>query len=162
MGADIEAVTGRIVRKNTERGLSVAAGVIGLLFLVGPQAFTAGSIYDLMGRIAPQSAWGTALFGLGLSRLFVLWVNGFWPIGPKVRMCLSLATFFFCWVPFVLSFWWFAFLRLTGEVSGPPPVGAVMSPLIAWCELMCFVALRAWVEAQSIATLPRVGENAAA
>lgn len=145
--ANVEVETGRIMRRQIERALAAACMVFGWALIAVPGVFDA-AFYSIIEHFASQSTYGGVLFGLGLARLIILIVNGYWPVGPIVRLGLSAATSVIVWVPFVASAAWLAIEELGGHSPGAIVPTLVLAPVVGWCEIMCAVSLRAWIEAK--------------
>lgn len=143
----VEVIAGRIMRRNIERALAFACLAFGSLLILYDGIFASSPFYGLIAMAVDQHLFGLALFALGLVRVVVLIVNGFWPVGPQVRLALSNATLLCAWVPFTLSFWSFALNVILREGPGGISPGVILAPIVAWAEAMCALALRAWIEA---------------
>lgn len=107
---------GRLFRKFTETIAAIAAAGFGLMFLgsgFGQFAF----IYYPMAVAAPAAAWGALMLTLGMIRLVVLIVNGWWPHTHLVRKWLSATYVFLVWMPLATCFWWNAYM---GAINGIP------------------------------------------
>lgn len=143
---DIEIVIGRIIRRNIERALALGCLVFGAILVLRPAVFDV-RFYSLIEAFVTQQTFGLTLFALGLVRIVVLIVNGFWPVGPQVRFCLSVGSFLAAWLPFSLCFWGFALNIVLHDGPGAILPGVILAPICAWVEAMCAVALRAWIEA---------------
>ncbi|MCA9271258.1 MAG: hypothetical protein KDA41_22400 [Planctomycetales bacterium] len=143
---NIEIVIGRIIRRNIERALAFGCLLFGAILVLRPAIFDS-RFYGLLENLISQQAFGLALFSLGVVRIVVLVVNGFWPVGPQVRFYLSVGSFIIAWLPFSLCFWGFALNVVLHDGPGAILPGVILAPICAWVEAMCAVALRAWIEA---------------
>lgn len=144
---DVEVVTGRIMRRQMERGMALACLLFGWTLVAVDGIFDV-PLYRILNHFLTQQVYGALLICVGGARLLTLIVNGYWPVGPKVRLGLSVITCIVAWIPFTISFSWFSIEALGGHRPGAILPGVVLAPLIAWCELMCALALRAWIEAK--------------
>lgn len=142
----VEIITGRIIRRQIERALALGCLLFGAVLVLRPTVFD-NRFYGLFDGIISQELFGLGIFTLGLVRIVVLIVNGFWPVGPQVRYYLSVGSFLFAWLPFTLSFAWFALNIVLHDGPGAVLPGVILAPICAWVEIMCAVALRAWIEA---------------
>ncbi len=145
--SNVEVETGRIMRRQIERALALACAVFGWALISVPGIFDS-AFYSIIGHFASQQTYGGVLFGLGLARLIVLIVNGYWPVGPTVRLGLSAATSVVVWVPFIASSVWLAIEEFSGHSPGAIVPSVVLAPVVGWCEIMCALSLRAWIEAK--------------
>lgn len=103
----LSADQGRIFRKSTEAIGAVAAIVCGLQFvLFGFGNTEDAAIFLPMAMAAPASFWGLAMFSLGVTRILVLIVNGWWPLGHVVRKWLCVGFIFGVWAPLAACFSW--------------------------------------------------------
>lgn len=89
--SNVEVETGRIMRRQIERALALACAVFGWALISVPGIFDS-AFYSIIGHFASQQTYGGVLFGLGLARLIVLIVNGYWPVGPTVRLAIMHLT----------------------------------------------------------------------
>lgn len=141
-----ERRVGRTMRRGTERGLSLAAGIIGLIFIIRPGLFD-NPLYYLMGLLAPPAVWGILFLLIGAGRGLFLFINGHYPQGPYVRYWLSLLSFFCIWLPLSAVYIWYDLSVIMGH-KGYVLLGGVSLPYMAWTELLSLLALQAWIEAQ--------------
>ena len=79
------------------------------------------------------------MFTLGVIRLVVLVVNGWWPLSHSVRRYLSIAFLFFVWLPLASCFWWNVLVDAAEGVMKTYP-GFGFSMLALGLEFLIFYA----------------------
>lgn len=140
----VELTSGRVARKWVEWALATHLMIFGsLVLLARPDQFDS-PVYLLLWSIAPLEVWGILWFGLGITRMLTLKVNGHWPVSPFVRLGFCIASFLTAWAWFCLSFWWFALRDLLEPGSGGLLSGVILAPMVGWVEIMAAVQLYAW------------------
>lgn len=92
-----EVRVGRSMRRTIERILTAATICLGVLLLTFQNVFQA-ELYSPL-RIFPEDLWGAWWLALGVTRLVILWVNGFHPLSPWLRYGLSGVTAATVWAP---------------------------------------------------------------
>lgn len=142
----LSADQGRVFRKSTEAIGAVAAIVLGLQFILYGFSSVA-NIYLPMSIIAPAQIWGIEMFSLGLLRITVLIVNGWWPLGHLVRKWLSVGFIFGVWAPIATCFWWTFFIELFDSAPNKVYTGIAFGVFALGIELLIFYAHTSFVYA---------------
>jgi len=141
LGAD----QGRVFRKITEFVAALAALTCGAQFIVF--GYSSGmDIYQPMRIVASADMWGLLMVILGVTRIVVLAVNGWWPHSILARKWLSCAFLFGVWLPLGACFWW-NFVVCIAEHNYKTFPGLSYSVFTAGMELMIFYAHSTYVYA---------------
>ena len=141
----VSADQGRIFRKVTESVGALAAIVMGMQFILhGYHPYI--HVYRPMEVTADAVWWGMAMLGLGLIRLLVLIVNGWWSSSHMARKWLSFLFIFLVWLPLAACFWWNFLLDVWSDDPKTYP-GLAYSMFTLGIEFMIFYAHSTYVYA---------------
>lgn len=151
-GADISSVyyrlsaeQGRVFRKVCEFILSLSGVFLGIQFAVGgwPPAAVDDQFLPMQ-MIASPVLWGVSFILLGVSRLAVLIVNGWWKHTHLVRRWLSLTYLFIIWLP-IGACYWTSILSGAASLASETNVSAVFIVTVVAAEYLVFYAHTSFV-----------------
>jgi hypothetical protein len=136
MNTELEARVGNRTRRAQEMKMSLAVLGLGIMFALDGRLFNEGEALWMLGVFVRPSLWAQVFTMIGMARLVVLIVNGFWPVGPTVRWVLCIISLFIVWMPIAVAYWMMLPMTL-----GYPAL--VLSVIAVIGELICLFALSA-------------------
>jgi hypothetical protein len=141
----LSAEQGRVFRKVIEFTLSICAVLVGVQFVVGgwPPS-TVADLFLPMSFVASPILWGMAFVWLGVGRLGVLVVNGWWKYTYVVRRWLSFAFLFLVWLPLGACYWTQMFKGFPAWAT-ETSIAAIFVLVVAACEYLISYAHTSFV-----------------